>query len=195
MRYPVNDEKYLKLLQDYYARWRSLPSYAKLSEVLGIAAPSAVMKVLNRLNNAGYLDRTPDKVWIPSERFFERSFSDFRIPAGSPVSTNEASGDGFLVDSYLVKNPSLTTFMPVTGDSMIGAGINDGDMAVVEKREDAKEGDLVVALVDDEATLKELTKENGVYILKPANPAYGIIRPKGDLKILGIVVGIIRKIR
>jgi len=190
----ARDAEYLAKLQDYYARWRSLPSYAKLGRVLGIASRSAVGKVLNRLRDEDYLTRTPDEVWVPARRFFERPLADFQVPAGLPVMASEG-GERLVVDEYLVDSPSRTTLVPVCGDSMIEAGIFDGDMAVVERDKEAIKGDIVVALVDGELTLKKLGRERGKTVLLPANPDYPIIRPKGALDILGVVVGLVRKYR
>ena len=78
---------------------------------------------------------------------------------------------------------------------MIEAGIHDGDVAVVEKRNLANVGDIVVAIVDNEFTLKTLDKERGKYILRPANQAYPVIRPQGTLEIFGVLIGLIRKYR
>ena len=144
----TRDAEYLERLQDYYARWRGLPSYEKLRGVLGVASRSAVAKVLGRLRDADYLTRTPDAVWVPAHRFFERPVADFQIPAGHPVTTGDVGGDSFVVDEYLVDTPSQTTLIPVKGDSMTGAGIFEGDMAVVERGREASTGDIVVALVD-----------------------------------------------
>ena len=77
---------------------------------------------------------------------------------------------------------------------MIDAGIHDGDIAVVEKRNLANVGDIVVAIVDC-FTLKTLGKESGKFILRPANSAYPVIRPQGSLEIFGVLVGLIRKYR
>ena len=77
--------------------------------------------------------------------------------------------------------------------SMIDAGIMPDDVVVVEKRGPANVGDMVIAIVDNEFTLKTLGKEKGQFILQPANPAYPVIRPKGELEIFGIVVGQFRK--
>ena len=78
---------------------------------------------------------------------------------------------------------------------MIDAGINDGDVAVVERDLTAKIGDFVVAIVDNEFTLKELGSERGQFVLKPHNKAFQVIRPKGQLEIYGVLVGIIRRYR
>ena len=78
---------------------------------------------------------------------------------------------------------------------MIEAGINEGDLAVVERDLTAKVGDFVVAIVDNEFTLKELGSERGQFVLKPHNKAFQTIRPKGQLEIYGVLVGIIRRYR
>jgi len=95
----------------------------------------------------------------------------------------------------LIENPSRSVLIPVKGDSMIEAGIHDGDVAVVEKRLTANLGDIVVAIVDDAFTLKTLDKEGGKFILRPANAAYPVIRPEASLEIFGVLVGLIRKYR
>jgi repressor LexA len=192
---PNRDDEHLGKLRDYYARWRSLPSYARLAAVLGMGTRAAVMKALRRLREGEYLDRTPDGAWIPGQRFFERPLADFAVPAGAPVVADEARGGGFALDEYLVRTPSLTSFVPVRGDSMTGAGIFDGDLAVVERRSDAAKGDLVVAVVDGELTLKRLGRERGAFVLRPENPAYPVIRPRGALEIFGVVVGVVRRVR
>lgn len=191
----ANDEAYLSRLQDYYARFRGLPSYNRLSELLGLASRSAVSKVLQRLKLAGYLERTPDDVWVPAARFFERAVADASVPAGPPVSLTDAGAAPFAIDQYLVGTPSRTVLVPVRGDSMIDAGIQEGDVAVVECETSPVAGEIVVAIVDGEYTLKTLEREGGQYVLKPANRRYATIQPKGRLEIFGVVVGLIRKYR
>ncbi|HQQ36242.1 MAG TPA: S24 family peptidase, partial [Rugosibacter sp.] len=76
---------------------------------------------------------------------------------------------------------------------LAAAGINDGDLAVVERDKTAHPGDFVVAVVDDEFTLKELAKEKNSFVLKPHNKAFSIIRPKDALEIYGVMVGLVRR--
>jgi repressor LexA len=83
----------------------------------------------------------------------------------------------------------------VKGDSMIDAGIHPRDVVVVEKRVAANVGDIVVAIIDNEFTLKRLDREKGRIVLWPENKAYPVIRPKGDAEIFGVVVGLFRKYR
>lgn len=192
--YP-KDAEYLAKLQDYYADWKNIPSYAKLCDVFGIASKSWVKAILTRLSEAGFIERTPDGAWIPSRRFFARPLAESSVQAGMPASIQATQGDYFIIDEMLINTPSETTLIPVKGDSMIEAGIHDGDIAVVEKRNLANLGDIVVAIVDNEFTLKRLDKERGKYILRPANQAYPVIRPQGTLEIFGVLIGLIRKYR
>ena len=90
------------------------------------------------------------------------------------------------VDSALTRSVSK-------GDTMIDAGIHSGDTVVVEKNVAANVGDLVIVIVDNEFTLKTLDREGSQFILRPANPAFPVIRPKGQLEIFGVVVGQFRK--
>ena len=92
------------------------------------------------------------------------------------------------------ERPSQTVLVRVKGDSMMDAGILDGDLVVVEKAAAAKRGDIVVAIVDGEFTLKTLDLERGRFVLKPENPAYPVIRPEGALEIFGVMVGLVRKV-
>jgi repressor LexA len=189
------DAEYLARLQDYYAEWKSIPSYASLCEVFGIASKSWVKAILDRLGKAGFIERTPDGMWIPTSQFFARPFAESSVQAGMPMSVTATQGKYYVIDEMLIETPSLTTIIPVKGDSMIDAGIHDGDIAVVEKRLSANVGDIVVAIVDNEFTLKTLARERGQFILCPANPAYPVIRPKDTLEIFGVLVGLIRKYR
>lgn len=189
------DAEYLAKLQDYYTEWKSIPSYASLCEVFGIASKSWVKAILDRLGKSGFIERTPDGVWVPTRQFFARPLAESSVQAGMPVSVTATSGDYLVIDEMLIDNPSTTTLIPVKGDSMIDAGIHDGDVAVVEKRLTANLGDIVVAIVDNEFTLKTLDKERGHFVLRPANPAYPVIRPQGSLEIFGVLVGLIRKYR
>lgn len=189
-----DDAAYLARLQDHYARWRVFPAYEALRGVLGMASRSAVGKVLERLRHAGFLERTPSGRWTPTARFFERPHAEIPVPAGFPAVTAD-SGDARSIDAWLVRHPSRTVLIPITGDSMIEDGIQSGDVAVVERDAPARPGDRVIAVIDNEFTLKTLAVENGETVLRPANPAYSTLRPGDRLQIFGVVVGLIRHYR
>ena len=189
----IKDSDYLSKLQNYYAKHHGFPSYARLCNILGLAAKSAVNKVLLRLAGQGYLKRTVDEVWVPVESFFERKLSDTPVVAGLPTFVSNVTADPFMIDQFLVNKPSKTILVPVQGDSMINAGINAGDVVVVEIGSTANIGDIVVAAIDDEFTVKTLSKKRGKTVLLPANDSHPVIQPEGSLEIIGVVVGLIRK--
>lgn len=187
-----NDASHLAKLQDYYADHSVLPPYSIIMSMVGFKSKSPVAALVARLKLQGFLESTPEKRLKPGRRFFERPLYD-SVRAGFPSPAGDAQHDTLTIDGYLVSHPSSTVLVTVKGDSMIDAGIMPGDTVVVEKRSVANVGDMVIAIVDNEFTLKTLGREKGKFFLVPANPAYPVIRPKGDLEIFGIVVGQFRK--
>ena len=146
-----------------------------------------------RLKLAGFVESTPDRRLAPTGRFFARPLADAPVHAGLPDPIDDAPADALTLDDYLIERPSQTVLVRVKGDSMQDAGILDGDLAVVEKRTTARRGDIVVAIVDNQFTLKRLDLERGRFILRPENKAYSVIRPEGALEIFGVMVGLVRK--
>lgn len=186
------DAEYLTRLQDYYARHRVFPPYSAIGRLLGLKSKSSVAALVARLRLSGHLEATQDRRLKPGPRFFERVLAD-SVRAGFPQPADDSAKETLTLDEFLVENPSRTILVRVKGDSMIDAGIHPGDIAVVERSREAHPGDLVVAVVDAEFTLKLLAREKGAYVLKPANPAYPVIRAKDSLEIFGVVVAMVRK--
>lgn len=186
------DQIYLRKLQDYYARHRVLPSFSTIGKLVGLSSTSSVSALVARLKLIGYLEFTPEKRLSPTGRFFEREIVD-SVRAGFPSPANEGLVDTVSIDEYLVEQPSCTVLLTIKGDSMIDAGFMPGDVAIVEKGAPASIGDIVVAIVDNEFTVKYLEKDKQSFYLNPANPAYPPIRPKGQLEIYGVVAGLFRK--
>jgi repressor LexA len=192
---PNKDPEYLARLQDYYAKNRRIPSYQRLAELFGFASKAASRKLLDRLAVAGFVERTPDDdAWIPGSRFFERMVVD-TVRAGLPQAANDPRQEVLAIDDYLISKPSRTVLLQVKGDSMIAAGIFEGDHIVVDRGAPAQVGDIVVAIVDNEFTVKYLARDKRGFHLKPGNPAYATIRPQGQLEIYGTVTGSFRKYR
>jgi len=189
-----NDAPYLDILRDYYAQHRVMPSYARIGQLLGFSSKGSVAELVERLKDAGYLESTNDRRLKPGRRFFERALASSKIAAGFPSAVADELQDDVAIDQELVRHPSRTVLVTVKGDSMIDAGLMPGDRVVVERRHTAVEGDIVVAIVDDESTIKRLAKERGRFVLKPENKAYPVLRPK-NLEIFGVVVGSYRKYR
>lgn len=190
----ANDGQYLAQLQDYYARHQVLPSYARIGRLVGLRSKASVAEMVQRLKAERFLESTPDRRLKPGRRFFERSVAE-SVQAGMPTPVADVVPDALTVDEHLIANPSKTVLIKVKGDSMADEGIFQGDVVVVEKRATADVGDIVVAIVDNEFTLKRLDREKGRVVLRPANRAYATIRPGEFLEIFGVVVGLFRKYR
>jgi SOS regulatory protein LexA len=188
-----NDRSYLSSLQDYYAQHRALPSYSSIGSLLGLRSKSSVAALVARMKLAGFVESTPDRRLAPTRRFFERPLALEPVQAGMPNAIEDGPGDALTIDDYLIDRPSQTVLVRVKGDSMIDAGILEGDLVVVEKTASARRGDIVVAIVDNQFTLKRLDLERGKFVLRPENKAYPVIRPEGSLEIFGVMVGLVRK--
>ena len=190
----ADDGQYLARLRDYYARHQVLPSYARIGKLIGLSSKASVAEMVSRLKAEGFLESTPDRRLKPGRRFFERSVAE-SIRAGLPDTAADTVPDALSIDEHLIPNPSKTVLIKVKGDSMVDAGILQDDVVVIEKRATANVGDIVVAILDNEFTLKRLGREKGHVVLRPENKAYPVIRPRGPFEIFGVVVGLFRKYR
>lgn len=186
------DNEYLGKLQDYYAQHRVLPSFTSVAKLVGLKSTSAVAAMVKRMTAAGFLDQAPDRRLQPGKRFFEREIAD-SVRAGMPQPANDVLSDVVSVDEYLIKSPSQTVLLTVRGDSMIDAGLLDGDTVIVQKETPCMPGDIVVAIVDNEYTVKYLARDKKDFYLKPGNQNYPVIHPKADWRLYGRVMGIFRK--
>jgi repressor LexA len=190
---PNRDPEHLARLQDYYAQNRRIPSMKRIAELMGFASKAASSGLMSRLADAGFVERAPDDdAWIPANAFFARPVID-SVRAGLPQAANDPRQESIGIDNYLIAKPSRTVLLVVKGDSMIEAGLFEGDHIVVDRGAAARNNDIVVAIVDNEFTVKYLAQDKLGFYLKPGNPAYPMIRPQGQLEIYGVVVGSFRK--
>ncbi len=190
----MDDEGYLAALRTYWKRQQAFPSMAKLCEVVGLASTSSVFALVGRLVDAGYLERTEGRI-APTPRFFARPLVS-TVRAGVPQPVGQDAVELLTIDDYLIDDPNRTVLCRVRGDSMKDAGLLDGDIVIVEKNSATKAGDIVVAIVDDEYTIKTLRLNgHGRYYLQPANGAFADIHPVGSLEIFGVVTGSFRRLR
>jgi repressor LexA len=175
------------------------PSQRDIAGYLGISGPRAVVKHLDALGKKGYLKRDNVSRGIALTTGFSRSVSlpiVGTVRAGHLSTAVEDIQGYFSVDSLAVKGGDCF-FLRVSGDSMIGAGIFDGDLALVRPQLTAANRDTIVAMVDGEATLKWFFLERDHIRLQPANPNMEaiIIRPgDGDVSIVGKVIGVYRRL-
>ena len=115
------------------------------------------------------------------------------VAAGWPSPAEEELRDIISLDQYLITRPESSFLVKVSGDSMKGAGIMNGDMVIVEKGRNPKNGDIVLADVDGEWTMKYFRKKGRDIFLEAANPEYSAIGPREELRLGGIVTAVIRK--
>ena len=119
------------------------------------------------------------------------------IHAGFPSPATDYMTQAIDLNKELVKHPAATFYGRVVGDSMIDAGVDEGDILVIDKALEAKDGDMAVCFVDGEFTLKYLSIKEDEIVLKPANPKYPeiVITEGVDFKMWGVVTYIIKKVR
>jgi len=115
------------------------------------------------------------------------------VEAGFPSPAEEELVDTLSLDDLLIQNKEASFLLKVSGDSMTGAGIMPGDMVIVDKSLTPKSGDIVIAQVDGEWTMKYLRKRCESVLLIPANPKYQPIKPKNELKVAGVITAVVRK--
>ena len=183
---------HLGALQDYFVVNGVIPSLTELGKLWGIAGRAWTHRIVLRLKEEGFLEEAAGKRLKPGARFFERTIAD-TVRAGLPQPANDSGRDAMGIDTYLIDKPSETELFHVRGESMIGAGIQEGDYVVIEKTRSAMPGDVVLAFVDGEYTLKTLARDKTGFFLEAANPAFAPIRPEQGLEIHGVMVGLFRK--
>lgn len=188
------DTRHLAALRTHWKRHKTFPSMAKLAATLGLSSSGSVFAVVGRLSEAGYLERVDGRV-APTRKFFSYPVVG-RVRAGLPQLASQETFEALNIEDVLVRDPNRTSFCHVRGDSMRDAGLLDGDVVVVEANALPKSGDIVVAVVDGQTTVKYLRMDaSGAWLLEPANPAYSAIKPNDSLEILGVVVGSFRSYR
>ncbi len=177
------------------------PSVREIGEAVGLNSSSTVHGHLSQLESKGFLRRNPAKpraIEVLQDDQFNHNKEIVSVPiigkvtAGLPILATENIEDTFpLPLDYLPSRNQDLFILTVQGDSMVDAGILDGDLVIVAKQNVAKNGEIVVALIEDEATVKTFYKEQGYYRLQPENKFLEPIIVK-ELTILGKVVGLYR---
>lgn len=176
----------------FYREKGRMPSFSEIGGLAGLRSKNAVSKLVARLEDMGAVERDEKGRLLP--RF---SSSGVRllgtVEAGFPSPAEEELKDTLSLDDLLINNREASFLLKVSGDSMSEAGILPGDMVIVEKGRTPKSGDIVIAEVDGEWTMKYLQRRGEKVILLPANPKYRPIMPRKELKIAGVVTAVVRK--
>ena len=175
------------------------PAVREICEAVGLRSTSSVHSHLETLEKNGYIRRDPTKpraIEIIDDSFNLTRREMVNVPmvgqvaAGEPILAEQNISNYFPIPMEFMPN-NETFMLTVKGESMVNVGIYDGDYVLVEKRQTASNGEMVVALVDDSATVKTFYKENGYYRLQPENDYMDpIIVP--TVEILGKVIGVFR---
>ncbi|MFH1076251.1 MAG: transcriptional repressor LexA [Pseudomonadota bacterium] len=176
----------------FFRENRRMPSYGEMINLLGVRSKSVVNFWVNKLINAGIIEKDNKGHLTFTKNSFGLPMAG-SIQAGFPSPEEEALCDVISMDEYLITRPESSFLLRVSGDSMIGEGIMEGDLVIVEKGREPKEGDVVIAEVDGEWTMKYFRKQGKQIILEAANPKYPVIRPQQELKLGGIVSAVVRK--
>jgi len=185
------------------------PTLREIGRNFGISSTFGVKRHLEALVKKGFLNietnasrgitllkniSSFDSLNPSEDGFFVRVPVVGRVAAGSPILAIENIDSSMIIDSSFIKKAENTFALKVQGDSMINAGIKEGDFVIVSQNEQTKNGDIVVALLDDEATVKRLCIKEDQISLIPENENYQpiLINNKESFKVIGIVRGVVR---
>lgn len=187
---------YQEKLEKFYGDENRMPTYSEMMKLFGFKSKNAVFKVVEKLIEAGMVDKDHLGRLIPTDSFKEESNSIQMagfVTAGLPAAVEEEMIDTVRLEDLLVQNKSLTYMLEVDGDSMIDAHIEKGDMVLVEKTNTAKDMQIVIAEVDGEYTMKYFRKKGDKAWLEPANENYSPIYPEQSLNVIAVLKAVIRK--
>jgi repressor LexA len=189
----------LRIIQDALVTQGYVPTLQELASALGVASLQGVKDHLRALERKGYIRRPPGK-----RRALEVTHPGGPVPGTIPILGRVAAGQPILAaDNYAgtlrLDHTLLGTgshfALRVQGDSMVGAGIEEGDYVIVRQQETADSGEIVIALLGEEVTVKRLRRKGRALFLEAANPAYppiALLHYPTALQILGRVVGLYR---
>jgi repressor LexA len=177
------------------------PSVREIGEAVGLSSSSTVHNHLNQLERRGLIRRDPSKSrtvqLVEGVAREEKRRNAVAVPlvghvaAGTPILAEQNIEDHVMLSPEFAEEGWFA--LRVRGDSMINAGILDGDMVIVKPQQDAPDGTIIVALVEDEATVKRLDRTAGRVRLIAENPAYSPIEPD-QVSMVGIVKGVVRSL-
>jgi SOS regulatory protein LexA len=181
-----------KKITDFFLDNGRMPSYSEMAEIIGVRSKSVVHFWVAKLLDAGIVQKD-SKGFLTLTRNPRALKLAGEVCAGLPTSAEEEIRGIVSFDEYLVRNPQDSFLLSVTGDSMIEAGIREKDMVVVESKREPKNGDIVLAEVDGDWTMKYFCRNGKTVTLEAANPKYPTIIPRTDLRIAGVITAVVRK--
>lgn len=186
------NENVISKLRAFYREIGRLPTYSELARLMGYASKNAAFRLAKKLMRAGLVEKDASGRLRPRGFRFGLPLAGY-VQAGFPSPAEEELIDTLSLDDYLIRNPEASFLLKVTGDSMIDAGIQPGDLVIIERGLRPKNGDIVLAEVDREWTLKYFYRRRGRVVLAAANKNYPEISAKEELTIAGVVRGVVRR--
>lgn len=187
-----NGMEFREKLATFYAKYKRMPSFSELMKLWGYKTKSAVHYRLEKLAEAGIIHKDSTGRIIPESLVGSVRLLGL-VEAGFPSPAEEELLDVMDFDEYLAPNKESTYILRVKGDSMIDAGIREGDMVIVERKSQYKPGQIVIASIDNEYTMKYLRKKGDAYYLEPANKNYKPIYPNDTFRVEAVVTAVVRK--
>jgi len=181
-----------KKITAFFRENRRMPTYSEIAEIIGVRSKSVVHFWVNKLLDAGIVQKDA-KGFLTLTRNPRALKLAGEVCAGIPTSAEEELRGIISFDEYLVRHPETSFLLSVTGDSMIDAGIREKDLVIVEKNKEPKNGDIILAEVDGNWTMKYFCRKGKVVTLEAANPKYPPIIPQTDLRIAGVITAVVRK--
>lgn len=185
-------ETYKQKIFDFFESHKRMPSYGEIMTLVGFKSKNAAYKLVAKLIEDGLVSKDRSGRLIPALGFEELPLLGV-VEAGIPSVVEPGELDTFSLDSYLVKDKGNTFLLEVKGDSMIDAHIEEGDLVLAERAKEARHGDIVIAEVDGEWTMKYYCRDGAKLWLEPANESYSPIYPRHSFRIAAVVKGVIRK--
>jgi repressor LexA len=176
----------------FYKSHKRMPGYLEIMQLTGFRSKNAVFKLIGKMIDEGVIAKDTRGRIVPKHLSGGVRLLGL-VEAGFPSPAEEELLDVMDFDEYLVPNKESTYILKVKGDSMIDAGIRPGDMVIVERRASYKPGQIVIASIDNEYTMKYLRKKGEAYFLEPANTAYKPIYPAEGFRVEAVVTGVVRK--
>lgn len=179
-------------VKEFYWEYHRMPSYGEMAQLLDFRSRNAAVELAERWVRDGVVGRDETGRLKPGRLFMPIKLLG-TVQAGVPSPAEQEDLDTISLDDWLIKDREATFMLKVSGDSMIDAGIQPGDRVLLERGKQPKNGDIVVAEVDREWTLKYFHKQGATVVLKPANKNYQPITPREELKVAGVVTAVVRK--
>ena len=176
-------EDKLRKLREFVRAEHRMPGYNEMLKLFGYRSKNAAYGLLKKLEQYGYVTKGLGGKVAATDKLVGSIKLLGAVQAGFPSPAEEELVDVLSLDDFLVTRPEATFLLTVSGDSMIEAGIQPGDIVLVEKGRRPKSGDIVIAQVDGEWTMKYFVKNRDGITLEPANRKYKPVRPKESLTI------------